>query len=94
MQLAHSVKDALKKDFEQQKKYYDYMKAERLELFADFDGQDGEAARNEYFLRLFGELVNKYEPDAAKQPTEGPVNITNPKGADSLNKIDTGKKDK
>jgi hypothetical protein len=91
MQLAQTVKGALKKDFEQQKKYYDYLKAERPDLFAGFDGRDGEASRNEYFLQLFGELVKRYEPETAKPPTEGATNITNPSGPDSLNKKDSNK---
>lgn len=94
MQLAQTVKGALKKDFEQQKKYYEYLKAERPDLFVGFDGRDGEAARNEYFLQLFAELVKRYEPEAANKPTEGPVNITNRPGPDSLNKKDSGNKPK
>ncbi|MGH2553608.1 MAG: hypothetical protein ACRDEB_07820, partial [Chitinophagaceae bacterium] len=92
MKLAQTVKAALKKDFEQQKKYYDYLKAERPALFTGFDGRDGEAARNEYFQQLFSELVNKYEPESVKPPTEGPVNIKNPSGKDSLNIKDSVKK--
>ncbi len=92
MQLAQNVKGALKKDFEQQKKYFDYLRTERPDLFRGFDGRDGEAARNEYFLQLFGELVKRYEPETTITPSEGPVNITNPAGPDSLNKKDTNKK--
>ena len=91
LQLAQHIKGALKKDFEQQKKYYDYLRAERPDLFEGFDGRDGEAARNDYFLQLFGELVRRYEPEAANAPTEGPVNITKP-APDSLIKKDTNKK--
>ena len=94
MQLAQTVKGALKKDFEQQKKYYDYIRTERPDLFVGFDGRDGEAARNEYFLQLFGELVKKYEPETVKPTTEGPVNIINSSGSDSINKKDSGNKPK
>jgi hypothetical protein len=91
MQLAQTVKGALKKDFEQQKKYFDYMKAERPDLFAGFDGRDGEAARNDYFLQLLGDLIKNYEPETAKPTTEGPVNITKPAGPDSAHKKDSVK---
>ena len=91
MQLVQTVKGALKKDFEQQKKYYEYLRTERPDLFAGFDGRDGEAARNEYFLQLFAELIKRYEPEAVSKPEELPANITNPQGPDSLNKKDSNK---
>ena len=94
MQLAQSVKAALKKDLEQQKKYYDYLRTDRPDLFAGFDGRGGEAERNEYFLQLFGELIKKYEPEAAKTAVEGNVNITNPPGPDSAKQKDSLKKPK
>jgi hypothetical protein len=78
------VKAALKKDFEQQKKYYDYLKTDRPDLFAGFDGRDGEATRNDYFLQLLGELVKRYDPETAKKEAEQlPVNMIKPLGADS-----------
>lgn len=84
MQLANTVKAALKKDFEQQKKYYDYLKTDRPDLFAGFDGRDGEAARNDYFLQLLSELVKRYDPETAKKEAEQlPVNMIKPLGADS-----------
>jgi hypothetical protein len=98
MPLAQTVKAALKKDFEQQKKYYDYLKAERPDLFAGFadsEGRrDGEASRNDYFYQLFGELVKKYEPETAKPPTEGDVNIKNKPAIDSAHLKDSLKKNK
>jgi hypothetical protein len=92
MQLAQNVKAALKKDFDQQKKYYDYLRTKRPELFIGFDGDYGEAARNETFLRVFDKIVSNYEPETAKPTTEGPVNITKPAGPDSINKKDSVKK--
>jgi hypothetical protein len=94
IQLAQNVKAALKIDFEQQKKYYDYLKADRPDLFTAFDGRDGEATRNEYFIQLFAELVKKYEPETVKPPTEGLDKIINPKGTDSVIKKDSGNKPK
>jgi hypothetical protein len=78
MQLAQTVKAALQKDFEQQKKYYDYIRTERPELSSGFEGRDGEAPRNEYFLQLLGDLVDKYEPKKDKPAIEGDKNIINP----------------
>ncbi|MBI5858684.1 MAG: DUF2723 domain-containing protein [Sphingobacteriales bacterium] len=78
MQLAQTVKAALQKDFEQQKKYYDYIRTERPELSGGYEGRDGEALRNEYFLQLLGDLVKRYEPEKEKPAVEGPVNIINP----------------
>ena len=49
---------------------------------------------NNDFLQLFGALIKKYEPETAKPPTEGPVNIMNQLGPDSLNKKDSGNKPK
>jgi hypothetical protein len=94
MQLAQTVKTALKKDLDQQKSYYEYLRTDRPELFSAFDGREGEAARNEYFIQLLNDLVAKYEPQTTKPPAEGPVNITNKPGADSVNKKDSLKKPK
>lgn len=92
MDLAQKVKAALKKDFEEQKAYYDYLKAEREDLFAGFDGQQGEAARNEYFMSLLGILEKRYEPNAATTPgtTEGPNSIQTGPARDS-NRNDTNR---
>lgn len=69
MDLAQKVKDALKKDFQQQKAYYDYLKTNREDIFSGFDGPNGEAARNEYFLGLVDALEKRYVPGAAASPT-------------------------
>lgn len=92
MQLAQTVKAALQKDFEQQKKYYDYIRTERPELSGGFEGRDGEAPRNEYFLQLLGELIERYEPKKGKPAIEGDKNITNPpRPGDTIKTGDTGK---
>lgn len=92
MQLAQTVKAALQKDFEQQKKYYDYIRAERPELSGGFEGRDGEAPRNEYFMQLLGALVERYEPKKEKPAIEGDKNIINPpRPGDNSKPADSGK---
>lgn len=87
--LAKSVKDALQKDFQQQKSYYDYMLSERPEFTSDFGGRGGEAERNEYFLQLLNRIVEHYDPGAVKPPpvTEGDKSVINPiKPGDTMKK--------
>jgi hypothetical protein len=89
MQLAQKVKASVKKDLQQQKAYYDYMRANHEDLYLAFDGRDGEAMRNEYFLQLMDALEQKYEPGAAQPAgTEGPNTIQTP-GRDSLQRRDS-----
>ena len=91
MQLAQTVKAALKKDFEQQKKYYDYIRTSRPELASGFDGQEGESPRNDYFMHQFELLIKRYEPETAKPSTEQPTNIVNPpRLGDTTKKPDSG----
>lgn len=91
MQLAEKIRLALKKDLEQQQKYYQYIKTEREDLFAGFDGQDGEAAKNDYCLFLLKMLEDKYHPAAKPNVNEtqkGPI-INNP---DTTKRKDSNKK--
>ncbi len=90
-QLAEKVKAALKKDFEQQKKYFDYLQAERPDLFESFDGRSGEAGRNGYLLQMLDEIVKTYEPQTANPKSETPVSITSPAKSDSGSIKDSGK---
>jgi hypothetical protein len=69
MQLAAEVNASLRKDLQQQKKYYDYMKSTRDEFSKDFEGQNGDAAQNEYFLQLMSELEKKYLLQTQLTPT-------------------------
>ncbi len=92
--LVKKLRQALKTDLEQQKKYYDYLKAEREELFSAFDGvPDGDAFRNEQFLKLMDDLEKKYNPNAVQQKTNPQTEINNAnKVADSLKGKDSIKK--
>ncbi|MFI5133877.1 MAG: DUF2723 domain-containing protein [Chitinophagales bacterium] len=90
--LAKRVRDYLKKDLNQEKNYYDYLKSNREDLFSGFDGREGEAARNEQFLYLLDMLEKRYQPDKQVKPTTttgpGIVNPTTGK-PDSVKNKDT-----
>ncbi len=63
--LAKKIRVELKKDLTQQKNYYDYLKALIAQTFlAQFDGRDGDAARNAQFLQLLDLLRQRYEPQS------------------------------
>ena len=93
LQLAEKVKQALKKDLQQQKNYYDYLRNNHEEIFGQFDGQDGDAARNEFFLQLLDMMEQKYNPKAAPPPieTKNPTLQTNIKPDTSKPKNSTKK---
>ena len=93
MQLAKEINAALRKDLQQQKAYFDYLKTERGEFFGTFDGRNGDAEQNEYFLQLLDELGKKYDPQTLLKPptTEGPTTIENTVKPDSAKKTDSGK---
>ena len=88
LDLANKLKAALKKDFEQQKAYFDYLRTNREDLFGQYDGQNGEAARNEYFMSLLDALEKRYVPTAA-----APGNIEGQKTIETGVAPDTIKKD-
>ncbi len=88
LKLAEKVKAELKKDFEQQNSYYQYLRTERPELYTAFEGRDGEDLRNQYFMQILGELEKKYtQPGAVKPGTE-----TTPGTISTSIKPDTTKK--
>jgi hypothetical protein len=79
--LAKEISAALRKDMQQQKAYFDYLRTEKEEMFGLFDGRNGEAAQNEYFLQLLDALEQKYgaAPSAPVVPgTEGNKTIVTP----------------
>ncbi len=82
-ELAETIRAALRKDLEQQKKYYDYMKAEKTEFFGHFERS--EAPLNEVMLRVLDAIEARYAPQKAQpQPgQEGDKIITNPPASDS-----------
>src|SRR6185503_2762825 len=88
--LAEKIKASLKKDMEQQKRYYEYIRTNREEFANAFFSRNGngEAERNEYFLKLLGDIEQKYDPNAKK-----PTTVENPKTVNTVAPGDTSKKD-
>ncbi len=84
--LAEKVRADLRNDLNQQKKYYEYIKVSRPELFKGYERS--EYPINEAMLDVLTAIENKYAPKpAAKTPTEGNSTIIN------TTKPDTTKKD-
>ncbi len=84
-ELAEKIRTSIRKDLEQQKKYYDYISAERPDLFGGFERS--EAPFNEAFLMVLDAIEKKYAPEVQVQmPVEGidPTIITNPALPDSI----------
>ena len=77
-QLAKKVDDALKKDIQQEKNYYNYLRDERDDLFTSVQG---EARNNEIMQMVLDEINKTYAPKEKTNvpPVEGknPTIITN-----------------
>ena len=67
--LSDKVKLALRNDMTDQKKYYEYLKAEKPEMFGGFERS--EYPINEILLQVLNELEKKYEPQAATNKPAG-----------------------
>ncbi len=89
--MAEKLRLAIRKDLEQQNKYYNYIKTSRPELFGQFE--NSEAPINEAMLMVLEAVERKYAPQTQTKPTttEGPTTIQNTVKPDSANKTDTGK---
>lgn len=86
--LAEKVRVVVRKDLEQQKKYYDYLKNNRPELFGGtLEGT--EVYFNDALLMALGEIEKRYAPQTQSPiPVEGGGTIINtPK--DSTKKTDS-----
>ena len=89
--LAEKVRLAMRKDLEQQKKYYDYLKNGRPELYGGtLEGT--EVLINEILMQALDAIEKKYAPQTQTHaPAEGQSTIINTvkdstKNSDSLNK--------
>jgi len=91
MQLAEKVKQALRKDMQQQKSYYNYLRENREDLFTTLEN---EARSNEFMLTFVDDLEKAYtgKTQTGVPPVEGvnPTIINNPR--DSNKGKDTNKK--
>ncbi len=83
-ELAEKIRLEIRKDLEQQKKYYDYIRAERSEFFGHFERS--EAPLNEVMLRVLEAIERKYAPELSQpQPgQEGEKTIITPGQTDSI----------
>src|SRR5690606_41852043 len=89
MEMAEKVRLAMRKDIEQQKRYYDYRKNNRPELFGgSLEGT--EVYFNEAMMHALDAIEKKYAPQTQSQPqpVEGGGSIINTPG-DTSNKADT-----
>ena len=83
-ELAEKVRATVRKDLEDQKKYYDYLKVNRPELYSGTI-ENTEMYINEALLQVLAAIEQKYAPDAQQQkaPAEGGNTIINT-GRDSV----------
>jgi hypothetical protein len=86
MELAEKVRKEMRKDLEQQKKYFEYIRSERPEFFGGFDGY--EYRTNEFLLSVLAEIEKHYAPQT--QPATGtqerptlPIQTTPPKDSNN-----------
>ena len=89
MEMAEKVRLAMRKDIEQQKRYYDYLKNNRPELYGgSLEGT--EVYFNEAMMHALDAIEKKYAPQTQNQPqpVEGGGSIINTPG-DTSNKADT-----
>jgi hypothetical protein len=81
-ELAEKVRLALRKDLEQQKKYYEYINNIRPEFYGGFERS--EAPINDRLLMVLDAIEKRYAPQTQSKPNqETPTNITNPNRPDS-----------
>jgi hypothetical protein len=87
--LAEKIRVSIRKDLEQQKKYYDYIRDNRPDLYGGFERS--EAPINEAMLLVLDAVEKQYAPETQTKSSEGPTTITNSARPDSAVKKDSGK---
>jgi hypothetical protein len=87
--LAEKVRLAVRKDLEDQQKYYNYLKAERPEFYGgSLEGT--EVLLNDVMLEVLNAIEARYAPQTqSKTNNERPGTITNEVKPDSLTKRDS-----
>ena len=92
-ELAEKVRLAVRKDLEQQKKYYDYLKAERPEFY-NGSMQGSEVPFNDVNLEVLDAIEKKYAPEKQPKTTiENPIpSINTSIKPDSIKKPDSPKR--
>jgi len=88
--VAEKVRLALRKDLEQQRKYYAYIKNSKPEFYGGYERSEDPI--NEALLAVLDAVEKKYAPQTQPAPaTEGPTTINNSANPDSLKQKDTSK---
>ena len=87
--LAEKVRLDIRRDLDQQRKYYAWIKENRPELYGGFERSEDPI--NEAMWVVLEQIEMKYAPQTRPAtPTEGPTTIDNSVKPDSANKPDTG----
>lgn len=80
--LAEKIRLAVRKDLEDQRRYYDYLKTERPEFYGgSLEGT--EVLLNEVLMQVLEAIERHYAPETQPKTTEGPGTIIN-SGKDSV----------
>lgn len=87
--LAEKIRLAIKKDLDQQKRYYDYLKTEKEDLFESVRTEED---INNRMLIVYGAVVQAYDPSKAEQ-TIPPINPTLPATNPDTIKVDNTRVD-
>jgi hypothetical protein len=89
-ELAEKIRLALRKDLEEQARYYKYMETEKPEYYGAFE--QFEAPFNQALLAVLGAIEQHYAPQQTQTqaPGEGPTTITNSPKRDSSGRPDSG----
>src|SRR5687768_5753879 len=87
--LAEKIRLAIKKDLDQQKRYYDYLKTEKEALFESVRTEEDV---NNRMLVVYGAVVKAYDPAKAEQPLI-PVNPNIPIPNADTSKVDNTRVD-
>jgi len=88
-ELAEKVRKEVRKDLEQQAKYYNYIRDNKPDFWGGFERS--EAPINERLLRVLGDIEARYAPQTQTKPVnEGPTTIQNTAKPDSNQVKDSG----
>lgn len=89
-ELAEKIRLEVRKDLEQQARYYNYIRDNKPDFWGGFERS--EAPINERLLRVLSDIEAKYAPQTQpKTNTEGPTTIQTTAKPDSNNTKDTNK---
>ncbi|MES1217661.1 MAG: DUF2723 domain-containing protein [Bacteroidota bacterium] len=88
--LAETVRKSIRKDLEDQKKYYDYIKINRPDLFGGFERS--EAPINDAMLLVLEAIEKQYAPQTLPKINEGKPTIVNPVKSDTIKGKDSAGK--